>query len=119
MTSVGSVRSINWDGVPEATVHGTIRRRVFETDKVTVVRYDFAPGSIFPMHRHPESQVTVVLAGALTFDYGDRAEQHRVGDVVAIPGGVAHEGRAGDEPTVALCIFAPPRRDIAPAVSKS
>jgi quercetin dioxygenase-like cupin family protein len=112
MSHVTAVRCVSWDTLPEAVVHKTIRRKVFQTDKLTIVRYEFAPWSIFPRHSHPESQVTMVLSGTLTFHYGDRHQRHEAGEVVAIPGGVPHEGRAGDVPTVALCIFVPPKSDL-------
>lgn len=101
--------AVNWDALPETIVHGSIKRRVFNTDQLTLIRYEFAPGSVFPRHSHPESQVTIVLSGALTFDYGHHQERHEAGSIVAIPGDLPHEGRAGSEPTVALCIFTPPK----------
>lgn len=113
MGQANAVQSANWDAIPETIVHKTIKRKVFQTDKLTIIRYEFAPGSVFPRHSHPELQVTMVLSGALTFHYGDRHQRHEVGEVVAIPGGVPHEGRVGGEPTVAVCIFVPPKSDLA------
>jgi quercetin dioxygenase-like cupin family protein len=101
-----------WDRIPETIVHGAIRRRTFATDALMVVRYEFPPGAVFPRHAHPEPQVTLILSGALAFHYDDRHAAHGPGDIVSIAGNVPHEGRAGDEGAVILCLFAPPRRDL-------
>ncbi|MBI2833910.1 MAG: cupin domain-containing protein [Acidobacteria bacterium] len=119
MTATETVQAINWGHLTETIVHGTIKRRVFETDTMTIIRYEFAPDSVFPMHQHPEAQVTLIVSGALTFDYGDRAQRYRAGDIVVIPGNVAHEGRVTDEPTVALCIVVPPRSQSGSADSQT
>jgi quercetin dioxygenase-like cupin family protein len=103
------VISVAWDRLPETVVHGSIRRRRFDTEQMTVVRYDFAPHAVFPRHAHAEPQVTMVLEGTLTFDYGDAASSHQAGEIVSIPGQLPHEGRAGENGAVILCMFAPPR----------
>jgi quercetin dioxygenase-like cupin family protein len=103
------IDSVAWDRLPETRVHGGIRRRSFGTPQMTLVRYDFPPRGVFPRHAHPEAQVTLVLDGTFTFDYGSHAEAYGAGDIVSIPGGIAHEGRAGDHGAVILCVFAPPR----------
>jgi quercetin dioxygenase-like cupin family protein len=103
------IDSVAWDRLPETFVHGGIRRRTFGTPQVTLVRYEFPSGGVFPRHSHPEPQVTLVLDGTFTFDYGDRSATHAAGDIISIPGGVAHEGRAGDGGAVIVCVFAPPR----------
>jgi quercetin dioxygenase-like cupin family protein len=103
------IDSIAWDRLPETRVHGNIRRRMFGTPQMTLVRYDFPSRGVFPRHSHPEPQVTLVLEGTFTFDYDGHADSYTAGDIVAIPGGVPHEGRAGDRGAVILCVFAPPR----------
>jgi quercetin dioxygenase-like cupin family protein len=105
------IETLAWDRLPETVVHDAIRRRIFTTDTLMVVRYDFPPGAVFPRHAHPEPQVTLILSGALAFHYDDRVTAHCPGDIVSIAGGVPHEGRAGDGGAVILCLFAPPRRE--------
>ena len=103
------VISSAWERVPETVVHGAIRRKRFDTEFMTVMRYEFGPHAVFPRHAHAEPQVTLVLEGTLTFDFGDAASSHRPGDIVSISGHVPHEGRAGAAGAVILCLFAPPR----------
>ena len=103
------VISAQWERLPETLVHGRIRHRRFDTDSMTIVRYEFAPHAVFPRHAHPEPQVTLVLEGMLTFDFGDGSSSYRAGEIVAIPRDQPHEGRAGEAGAVILCLFAPPR----------
>jgi quercetin dioxygenase-like cupin family protein len=103
------VISAAWERLPETLVHGNIRRRRLDTDRMTVLRYEFAPHAVFPRHAHAEPQVTLILQGMLTFDFGDAASSHGPGEIVCIPGHQPHEGRAGESGAVILCLFAPPR----------
>lgn len=105
------IDSVAWNRLPEIVVHGNIRRRTFGTAQMTLVRYEFPSGAVFPRHAHAEPQVTLVLDGTFTFDYGNHAASHQPGDIVSIPGGVPHEGRAGNHGAVIVCVFAPPRPD--------
>lgn len=110
-TTVNGAQAVNWEALPETVVHGTIRRRTFCTDRVSLVRYEFPPGSVFPRHAHAEAQVTIVLSGVLLFDYGDHADRHEAGDIVSIPANLPHEGRTEAEPATIVCVFSPPRDD--------
>lgn len=103
------VRSINWSSLPQAPVNDAIGRREFHTDALTVIRYDFEAGGVFPRHAHPEPQLTLIVSGRFTFDFGGHREAYAAGELVSIAGGVPHEGRADDGPAVILCFFAPPR----------
>lgn len=76
---------------------------------MTIVRYEFDAGAVFPRHAHPEWQVTIVESGTMTFDFGDTVEHYEAGGIVSIPGGAAHEGRAAHGPVIITCIFTPPR----------
>ena len=41
-----------------------IERATCSTERTTLVRYRFEPGATFPLHSHPEEQLTVVLEGS-------------------------------------------------------
>lgn len=104
-----ATKTFRWEDLPETIVFETIKRRQFHTDVLTMTYYQMAEGSVFPRHTHPESQITMVLSGEFTFDYGDRVEQYQAGETVFIPGGVPHEGRAENGPAEILGIVSPPR----------
>jgi quercetin dioxygenase-like cupin family protein len=108
---MNEAQTVNWQLLPETIVHGRIRRRIFNTDRVTLVRYEFPPGATFPRHAHSQAQVTLVLSGVLLFDYGDRVDRHEPGDLVSIPPYMPHEGRTADEPATIVCVLTPARRE--------
>ncbi len=92
-------------GVARQTLHG---------ERATLVRYRYAPGSVFPVHAHPEEQMTVVLRGTLVFVVDGTEIVGEPGAVIVIPGGVPHGARVvGDAEVETLNVFAP-RREQAP-----
>ncbi len=103
------LRAIDWATIPSSLVHGGIVKRSVTFDRFTVVRYDFPPGAVFPMHSHGESQATLVLSGSFTFVTPDGATTHAAGDVALVPADVHHEGRSGKEPASIVCVLTPPR----------
>lgn len=110
MTSVSPLlHSIDWATIPSSLVHGAIVKKSVTFDRFTIVRYDFPPGAVFPMHSHGESQATLVLSGSFTFVTHDGSTTYAAGDVALVPGDVPHEGRAGNEPASIVCVLTPPR----------
>jgi quercetin dioxygenase-like cupin family protein len=89
------------DGIERQTIHGA---------RQTLVRYCYAPGSVFPSHAHPEEQMTVVLSGRITFTVGAKTVTLGPGEVATIPGGVPHGAAVtGDEPVETLNTLSPRR----------
>jgi quercetin dioxygenase-like cupin family protein len=72
---------------------------------------DFEPGAVVPLHHHPHEQLGLVLAGDLVFVRDGGEQVLRPEAVYAIPGGVAHEGRAGAAGCRVLDVFHPVRDD--------
>ena len=105
-----AVESYTWEQPRETVAHAGITRRICQTERLTIVRYEFAAGAVFPSHAHREWQVTMVESGIMTFDFGDRIEHYKPADIISIPGGVAHQGRAEHGPVTIMCVFTPPRR---------
>ncbi len=80
----------NWSDLKETEPHPGVFRQVYTSGGLQVVRYRYAPGSVYPTHSHPQEQMTIVLRGRLTFDVDGAAQEVGEGDVVFIPGGVPH-----------------------------
>ena len=73
---------------------------------------EFEPGAIVPLHDHPHEQFGLVLEGELIFVQEDGSERVLGPDAVyAIPGGMPHEGRAGEQGARVLDVFTPVRED--------
>ena len=108
----GTVTS--WDAVETETVLPGITRQVVHGDRQTVVRYVYAPGSVFPVHAHPEEQVTVVLSGRIAFDVDGRRVELGPGQVAVIAPNVPHGASVVGGETVETINALSPRRSMSP-----
>jgi quercetin dioxygenase-like cupin family protein len=114
MSEALSAGVVQWDALPVESPRPGIVRQTLHGDRQTVVRYRYAPGSVFPVHAHPEEQVTIVLRGTLALDVAGEESICGPGTVVVIPGGVLHGTRVlGEQEVETLNTFVP-RRTSAP-----
>ena len=96
----------SWEQVNEL-----VRRRVSQGSNMTVSRYRFEPGGEFPLHRHEQEQVTVVLSGEVTMTVEDESHRLNPGDSIIIAPNVPHRGSVGSRGAEVVGIVAPPRSD--------
>ena len=109
-TTTATARHHRWNDIPVEQINGAIARRFLTGDRVAVARFELARGGVVPRHAHENEQVSCVLSGALHFMFDGREVVARAGDVVQIPGGVAHEV-AVLEDSIVLDVFSPVRQD--------
>ena len=103
-------RVFAWADLPTEEVLPGVERQTVHGERQSLVRYRYAPGAIFPVHQHPEEQVTVVLSGRIAFEVDGERREVGPGEVVVIPGGVPHGAAvAGDEPVETLNALSPRR----------
>ncbi len=84
--------------------------RMIHTDAATLAYWTIAAGSALPEHSHPNEQIVNMFAGELELTVDGAAHVLGPGDVLVIPGGAVHCGRARTEVQV-LDVFTPPRDD--------
>jgi gluconolactonase len=79
--------------------------------QVSLVRLD--PQSEVALHIHPEDQLTTTVRGTVDQGVMDRtyAESGSAGQVLFLPGGMVHSGKAGDVGVDQLDVFWPVRPD--------
>src|SRR5262245_60795946 len=99
-----------WQSIPAEQVFPGITRQVIDSDRQTIVRYVYAPGSLFPVHSHPEEQMTAILSGRITFQVGDEAIKLGPGEVAIIPPDVPHGASVTGDETVETLNTMTPRR---------
>jgi quercetin dioxygenase-like cupin family protein len=99
----------SFDALPVDEPWPGVRRAAFDTDHATVTRYEFEPGAVFPIHRHPQEQITVLQAGEAEFTVGGRVEVLRPGAWSVVPGGVEHGLKAGRSGARFLAVVVPRR----------
>lgn len=110
MSELGYDKVFRWSDVEPVEVRkGFFRRTLVEGEKLTVVLSEVDPGSSGAPHTHPEEQVMFFLKGRCRDRDGAIYE---AGMVTYVAGGKEHGGLTtiGDEPSMVLEIFAPPRR---------
>ena len=72
-----------------------VRRYAFDTEHATVTRYEFEPGATFPLHRHPQEQITLIEAGDVAFTIGGAVERLGPGGYSVVGADVEHGITAG------------------------
>jgi quercetin dioxygenase-like cupin family protein len=88
-----------------------IARRVLTTSKATVQEYRFDAGATFPIHQHPQEQITLVLEGDLSFSADGDSHELSAGAWSVVPGDVPHGISAGPSGARFLAIVIPPRKE--------
>jgi quercetin dioxygenase-like cupin family protein len=95
---------------PEEPYPGVVRR-VFDGKGATVTRYDFAPGAQFPLHRHPQEQITLIQQGEVEFTVDGTPLKQSAGDFSIVDPDVEHGLKAGPNGASILAIVTPRRKD--------
>ena len=99
-----------WAQLPADEVLPGVERQTIHGDRLTLVRYRYAPGAVFPVHQHPQEQITAVLSGRIVFDIAGEPREIGRGAVVVIPARVPHGAAvAGDQPVETLNALSPRR----------
>lgn len=90
-----------WNDIEATEVYPGIVRQVVTTTDCTIIRYTYHPGCVFPVHRHPEEQLTIVHSGEIEFEIDGKMMMLRAGEIAIIPGNVPHGARVvGNEVVV-------------------
>ncbi len=106
--------TMNWSEIPSEDVYAGITRQVVQGQRQTLVRYVYQPGSVFPMHQHPQEQITAVLSGEIEFNVDGAIATLGAGDVAIIPGDTPHGARVIGDVVVETLNNLSPKREQAP-----
>jgi quercetin dioxygenase-like cupin family protein len=86
-----------------------LRRRTFDGSGATVNEYSFEPGARFPLHRHAQEQITLVLDGTVELVVAGEAFPLEAGAWSVVDGDIEHGITAGPEGARILAIVVPRR----------
>ncbi len=86
-----------------------IARRILNTEQATVQEYRFEPGASFPLHRHPQEQITLILEGSVALAAGGETQQLGEGSWSVVTGDLPHGITAGAAGARFLAILVPAR----------
>ena len=87
-----------------------ITRHMLNGEDATLARIFLARGAIVPRHSHRSEQFSMILSGALKFEFDDGETTLRAGEILLIPANVPHKAVALED-TVDIYFFAPRRED--------
>lgn len=105
---------VRWSDVPVESMNPLLTRAFVTGAQAMIARIELKQGCIVPRHSHANEQIAWIVQGALVFSLGEEGAARevtvRAGEVLVIPGGLAHAAHALED-TVDFDIFAPPRQD--------
>src|SRR5687768_5395055 len=122
---VVNVNEIPWTPITDPLAGKTFRRSTAHSRliwgknaQISLVRMD--PGSEFPLHIHPEDQLTHTTRGTLDQGVLDRSfpASGAAGHMLYLPGGMVHSAKLGDIGGDQLDVFWPVRPDYVERAAK-
>ena len=109
-----SAQQQRWSDIPVESLNPLLTRQFITGAEAMLARMELKKGCAVPRHAHANEQISYIVEGALRFSLGEEgsAEERivRAGEVLVIPGGLAHAAEALED-SVDFDIFAPPRQD--------
>lgn len=86
-----------------------LKRRTFDGAGATVTEYRFAPSARFPLHKHPQEQITLIADGEVEMTIAGSSETLSAGDWSVVAGDVEHGIQAGGKGARVIAIIVPAR----------
>lgn len=99
----------SFDSLPTEQPYPGISRQSLNTVKSTITRYTFKGGAAFPLHRHPQEQLTFIEAGDVEFVAGEGEGELAAGSYFVVPPDLEHSIKAGPNGASILAIVIPGR----------
>jgi len=100
-----------WEKVKTDRLSEIISRQMVSGEDGTLARVLLSRGALVPRHSHRSEQYTMILSGALKFNFDDgETTTVRAGEILVIPAHMPHEAVALED-TVDIDFFAPRREE--------
>ena len=101
----------SWSNIEVEQLNPLLQRQFVHGEQAMLTRFHLAKGCIIPLHSHPNEQISFIVTGSLSFDFGEGDVRIvNAGEILVIPGGVPHSAITLED-TLAYDVFAPPRQD--------
>lgn len=98
------------DQQPIEQISPLVRRQYLSGGAVTLVKWTVKAGGVFPLHHHPNEQITWITSGRCEVFSQERRFVLTAGSVLIIPPNTPHEFRCTQD-TIDIDVFAPARQD--------
>jgi quercetin dioxygenase-like cupin family protein len=100
-----------WEKIKKDQMSDVISRQMVSGEDGTLARVLLTRGAVVPRHSHRSEQYTMILSGALKFNFDDgETTTVRAGEILVIPAHMPHEAVALED-TVDIDFFAPRREE--------
>ena len=99
----------SFDDVEADEPYAGIVRRVLDCERATLVRYEFAGHARFPLHRHPQEQITLIERGTIELTVDGELRPLAGGAWAVSAPDVDHGIEAGAEGAVVVAVSVPRR----------
>jgi quercetin dioxygenase-like cupin family protein len=96
--------------IPEREMVPGFLARFVHAERMTCAYWEIKAGSVLPEHAHPHEQVATIIRGAFEMTVDGETRTIKPGDVVVIPSGAKHRGRALTDCSI-FDVFSPVRED--------
>ena len=110
MAEQATVVHHRWSDIPSEQLNPSTVRKYVTADRVTIAQFELKRGGVVPRHAHENEQVSHVLTGKLQFMINGQPVVVGAGELLQIPGGVAHEVEVLED-TLVIDVFSPVRQD--------
>ena len=80
----------SWQHLEAQDAQTYLEQEIISTQRITVVRCLYRPGSDFPLHAHPQEQITIVEEGQLRVRIDQEEICLQQGEMISIPPQVHH-----------------------------
>jgi quercetin dioxygenase-like cupin family protein len=99
----------SFDGLQAEEPYSGLERRTFDSTGATVNQYRFQPGARFPLHRHPQEQITLIQEGEVEMTIEGEVTMLAAGQWSVVGPDVEHGIQAGPNGASILAIVVPRR----------
>jgi quercetin dioxygenase-like cupin family protein len=107
---LSALEKSSWKALEIEQLNDKLSRQMISGENATISQLLLKKGATVPRHSHMNEQYSWILSGALKFIFDDREILVGAGEILLIPGNVAHSAVALED-TVDVDIFAPRRED--------
>lgn len=104
----------SFEQLPADHAYAGVTRRTFSSSQATITSYTFTPGARFPLHRHPQEQITLIQSGDVEMTVGEQVDRLTAGDWSVVEPDIEHGITAGPDGAAIVAIVVP-RREAADA----
>lgn len=107
---LSALEKTSWSTIEIEQLNDKLTRQMISGDNATISQLVLKKGATVPRHSHQNEQYSWIISGSLNLIFDDREMVVKAGEIVLIPGSVAHSAVALED-TVDVDIFAPRRED--------